>query len=42
MADWDAATLAGAFIFGAVLAAVATLHLARTIFGIVRKDRDKE
>jgi hypothetical protein len=39
--DWDAASLAGAFVLGAVIAVVATLHLVRTIFGM-RKDRDRD
>ena len=38
--DWEAVTLAGAFIVGAVLATVATLHLARTILGI-RRDKEQ-
>ena len=39
--DWEAISLSGAFIVGAVLATVATLHLVRTILGI-RKPSDKE
>ena len=39
--DWTAVTIAGGFITGAIIATVATLHLARTIFGI-RDKHDKD
>ena len=38
--EWDAVTLAGMFVLGAVLGAVATLRLAKAVLATFERHRD--
>jgi len=35
--DWDAVTLAGAFVLGAAFATLATIRVMRAVFGAVQR-----
>lgn len=40
--EWNAVTLAGAFVLGAVLGTVAVIRLVHVVFGITERQRRDE